>query len=405
MRFRSRFAPISSNGRGVARCWGSLGILDLVCAVREIQESRRKFELLVESLDGIVWEIDVENFEFTFVSRQAERILGYPLEDWYRTGFWVEHIHPEDRDLAFMTCMNAISEGRNHVFEYRMLAADGRIVWIHDYVTVKNENDRPVMIGGFMTDATSRKNIAAQTELLREELAHVSRLVTMGELAAGLAHELNQPLAALNNFAEAAIRLGVSVPNERLRNCLKRIGEQSLCASDIVRRMRSFAARKTLVREPENPNRLIQGVLDLLGNDLRQNGVALDLLFCEPAPRILADGVQIQQVVVNLIRNAIDALSDIEHGKRLLRVRTHADERTVRVEIADNGPGIAQEMAPLIFHPFQSTKTSGLGLGLAISRTLIEAHGGSIDARTNPSGGAIVTFTLPIGELSGVAPA
>lgn len=247
-----------------------------------------------------------------------------------------------------------------------------------------------------------REKAEEQVLEFRVELAHVARLGTMGEMASGLAHELNQPLAALAMYASAAQQLASRFDSDELQKLLARIGEQSLRAGEIVRRMRSFVSRSPFRRAPTDVHPLIRDVLSILESDLRHNGVELRLDFDERLPPAFVDGIQIQQVLVNLIRNAIEALSRNDSGARLLSISTDSAETGVRVSVADTGCGLAPEIAANLFQPFQTTKPAGLGLGLAICRTLVEAHEGRIDCRPNPEGGTVFFFVLPIAQEQAV---
>jgi C4-dicarboxylate-specific signal transduction histidine kinase len=242
--------------------------------------------------------------------------------------------------------------------------------------------------------ARERRKAVEQASALREQLAHVSRVGTLGEMAAGLAHELNQPLTAIHLEASAALELG---GEGELREALASIGEQSLRAGEIVRRMRSFARRSASQREVVDLDGIVTGVVRLLEHELRLAGVTTDVLV-DDGVLVRADRIEIEQVLVNLIRNGIDAMRGATSGVRRLTLRTAVADGCVRVSVADTGGGIAPAIELELFHPFKSTKPAGLGLGLSICQTLIEAHGGKIGAGPHPAGGALFFFELPISE-------
>ncbi len=249
---------------------------------------------------------------------------------------------------------------------------------------------------GFAQDLTERKNFEARVEELKSELIHVSRLSAMGTMASTLAHELNQPLAAIASYGEAAgtILEGEGVPNrELLREIFADMAAQSLRAGAIVRRLREFVARGDVAKSVEDLPALINeaSALALVGS--REKGINAQFHYDPEATPVLVDRVQIQQVLINLMRNAIEAM-EAEPLRRLTISTRLVDPQTVHVSIADTGPGIAPEIQGRLFEAFASTKSSGMGLGLSICRTIVEAHGGRITAETPESGGTDFRFTL-----------
>jgi signal transduction histidine kinase len=239
-----------------------------------------------------------------------------------------------------------------------------------------------------------RKKAIEQTVALREQLAHTARVGTLGEMAAGLAHELNQPLTAMHFEAAAAMELPPGEALHGMRNALATIADQSLRAGEIVRRMRMFARRGESSRQMTDLRPVIQEVLALVAHELRLNGIATTERF-EPVPPVLVDRIEVQQVLVNLIRNAIEAMAHTAMHERRLTIDMRTEDRYVRVSVGDSGAGIDPDIEPRLFHPFQSTKPSGLGLGLSISQSLIEAHGGRMGTTPSAGAGAIFFFELP----------
>lgn len=240
-----------------------------------------------------------------------------------------------------------------------------------------------------------RQQVEEQLAALRNQLAHACRLGTLGEMAAGLAHELNQPLAALRLYATAVRELVPADNSPELREYLARIDDQSHRASEIIRRMRSFASPHPFRRGPADLNQLVREVLWILENDLRQALVVPQTELAPDLPATSVDAIQLQQILVNLIRNAIDAMDEPGNDERRLLVRTCCDETSIRVSVTDTGCGIAPAAAANLFQPFHSTKPEGLGLGLSICRTLVEAHGGSIAAEPNATRGSTFFLVLP----------
>jgi two-component system sensor kinase FixL len=248
---------------------------------------------------------------------------------------------------------------------------------------------------GFIRDLTERQQTETRLQELQTELVHVSRLTALGEMASSLAHELNQPLSAIAHFLKGSKMLleRGEVPHERVAHAVDRAAEEALRAGQIIRRLRDFVARGDTERTVESLPKLIEeaSALGLVG--AKQHGVRVRFDLHKDVDLVLADKVQVQQVVLNLIRNAIDAMADSER-RELTVTAAPADENMTLVSVADTGPGISPDVADQLFQPFITTKRTGMGVGLSISRTIVEAHGGRIWSEENPGGGAIFRFTL-----------
>jgi two-component system sensor kinase FixL len=252
---------------------------------------------------------------------------------------------------------------------------------------------------GFIRDLTETQETETRLQELQNELVHVSRLTAMGEMASTLAHELNQPLSAIANLLTGSRRLidrGREADQAKVREAIDKAATQALRAGDVIHRMRDFVRRGASERDVESLSKLIEeaSALALIGEKDRQVDVRLAL---DPAAdAVYADRVQVQQVLLNLIRNGIDAMQDGNSRRRALLITSDVtEEGWSRVSVADTGPGIADEVRDRLFQPFMTTKPQGMGVGLSISRSIIEAHGGRIWAEANPGGGALFRFTLP----------
>jgi len=250
---------------------------------------------------------------------------------------------------------------------------------------------------GFIRDLTERQQTEARLQELQSELVHISRLTAMGEMASALAHELNQPLSAIANYTKGSRRLLDSRNDDSLaplRDAMDKAGEQALRAGQIIRRLRDFVARGESERRVENVRKLIEEASALALVGAKDTGVRVRFDFAPDANFVLADKVQIQQVLLNLMRNAIEAM-EASTTRDLVIATAQADSNMIEIRVTDTGSGIAPEIAGQLFQPFVTTKRQGMGVGLSISRTIIEAHGGTIAVRANPEGGTIFALTLP----------
>jgi len=250
---------------------------------------------------------------------------------------------------------------------------------------------------GFIRDLTERQQTEVRLQELQAELVHMSRLTAMGEMASALAHELNQPLSAIANYMKGSRRLLESSSDQTtslVRDAMDKAADQALRAGEIIRRLRDFVARGESERRVEDVKKLVEEASALALVGAKDKGVRIRFAFAPRLDFVLADKVQIQQVLLNLIRNAIEAMEN-EPIRELVIATSPAQDRMAEIRVSDTGPGIAPEISAQLFQPFVTTKSHGMGVGLSISRTIIEAHGGSIVQRPNPGGGTVFSFTLP----------
>ncbi|MGJ4904793.1 sensor protein FixL [Bradyrhizobium sp. HKCCYLS2058] len=334
-----------------------------------------------------------------FFSSAAERMFG--LTEAEAVGLDVSELMPEpdrSRHAGYLT--------RYHASRERRIIGIGRIVTgrrrdgttfpMHLSIGEMQSGGKPYFTG-FAHDLTEHQQTQARLRELQSELVHVSRLSAMGEMASALAHELNQPLAAISNYMKGSRRLlaGSSDPNTpKIESAMERAAEQAIRAGQIIRRLRDFVSRGESEKRVESLSKLIEeaGALGLSG--AREQNVQLRFQLNPDADLVLADRVQIQQVLVNLFRNGLEAMSHSARRELSATNRKISDD-LIEVAVSDTGTGFHDDVMPNLFKTFFTTKDTGMGVGLSISRSIIEAHGGRMWAENNEAGGATFRFTLP----------
>lgn len=289
------------------------------------------------------------------------------------------------------------------LFEWVAKAKDGSLFWVE-------VNLKMIRIGGrdrllsIVRDISERRRAEEETERLRSALAHVSRLTTLGELSASLAHELNQPLAAILANAQAGLRIMQTDCFDRgeIQDILADIAVDDVRAGEVIRRMRELLRDRRLTTQLVDVRDLIADVFGLVRSDAILAQTKLEARVETDLPPVLGDPVQLQQVILNLVVNALHVMKEWGGGRRRVTVVALPEtQRSVRIEVRDTGPGIPEALGPRVFEPFFTTKPQGLGLGLSICRTLVEAHGGRIQAEFTSEPGAKMVVTLPSGRRHG----
>jgi two-component system sensor kinase FixL len=249
---------------------------------------------------------------------------------------------------------------------------------------------------GFLRDLTERQSTQQRLQDLQSELIFMSRFTALGEMASTLAHELNQPLTAVASYLNGARRLldgGKPEDATMARDAIDSAAAQALRAGQIIKRLREFVARGESERQVEDLPKLVEEASALALVGAKQGGTRVSFALDPKARFVLADKIQIQQVLLNLIRNAVEAMQEVATRELTLSTRL-VDDQTIEIVVADTGPGLAPEVVAKLFQPFITTKEHGMGVGLSISRTIVEAHGGRLLAEANPGGGTIFRMTL-----------
>lgn len=307
-------------------------------------------------------------------------------------------IHPEDIPLLRDMIRRSRQNGDDLDYEYRLLMPDGSVKHLHLVAHGTRHNHGELEYIGAIQDITQRRRSELSLEKIRSELAQVSRVTSLGALTASIAHEVNQPLSGIVSNAAACARMLAAEPAkvEAAQETIRRILRDANRASEVITRLRALFARKPLRTESMDLSEATREVISLLLGELQRNRVILVTDLSASLPAVRADRVQIQQVILNLLRNASESMCGIEDRPRELLIRT-AREKGDRVllTVQDSGLGLAPEVAELVFQPFYTTKTNGMGIGLSVSRSIMERHQGHIWAAPNPGVGASFSFSLP----------
>ncbi len=398
----TRAIPVFNEAGEVERWYGTSEDVQLA---REMERARRladeRYRLASEASLDAMWDYDVTSGTISW-SDVASSMFGFdvPLGT-TSDGWWEDRIHPQDQARVIGTLREAFKgTARRWSAGYRFLRSDDTYADVEDRgFIIRDEEGTAVRAIGAITDLSQRKQAEAELRRLQSELIHVSRVSAMGTMASALAHELNQPLTSIANFVRGARRLlsREQVQSPGVDEALESAESSALWAGQIVRRLREFVARGRVSVDTQDLPKLIEEAGVIAFVDRRRSAVTHSFHFDPAARWIKADRIQIQQVVINLIRNAIEAMDS--SPVREVRIVTQArDKDMVEVRVEDRGVGIAPELMDSLFSQFMTTKEQGMGIGLPISRTIVEAHGGRLWAENRTGGGAVFRFTLPAAQ-------
>jgi len=385
-------------------------IIEVIGTVMDVTERKRVEDSLRRSESHLAeaqrlthtasWAWRVPNRKTEHLSEEWYHIYGFdPAEGAPTWEEFVERVHPEDRLKCTGTIERAIAEKVDYDQEFRVLLPNGKVKWIHTVGhPVLSDAGALEQFVGSSTDITERKSAEQEREKLRQleaDLAHINRVSTLGEMAASLAHEIKQPIAAAITSANSCVEcLAHEPPNlDRARAAAARIDKYGNRAAEIIDRIRSFYKKSPSKRELVNVNGIVQEMFTLLNGEATRHSVAMHMELASELPTIMADRVQLQQVFMNLMLNGIEAMKD-SGGE--LTVKSQLQDGQLQFSVRDTGAGLPAEKMDQIFSAFFTTKPQGSGMGLAISRSIVESHGGRLWATANNGRGATFHFTLPI---------
>jgi PAS domain S-box-containing protein len=366
-----------------------------------LRESEEGLSLATTAANLAVWVWDVVRDEI-WLTHQGRILFEWEPSETINFERFIGQLVPEDREPVRQAVHRSLTQDIDYSVEYRVLAPDRSVRWIASSGAVEFGMDgKPLRMRGVAMDITPRKQAEAELQHNRQELAHITRVSTMGELAASLAHELNQPLTAILSNAQAAQRfLSSERPNVgEVREILSDIVQDNNRAGEVIRRMRALVKKEQLQFNSLDLKRIIEEMLPLVHSDAILRNVHVSLDLSADLPCVHGDKIQLQQVLLNLLLNAFDSMKNcpFEDKTVLIRAATHG-AGMIEVSVYDRGTGLTADKLDKLFQPFYTTKPDGLGMGLSISRSIIQAHGGRLWVENNPDRGATFYFVLPVAE-------
>jgi PAS domain S-box-containing protein len=374
----------------------TIDIDDLKTAQAALRQNEERLKLIVNTIPIAVWAAGPDG-KLTFNSDRVCKYFGMTGQDgsdWNRT----RSVHPDDLDYVSRSWAKAVASGEPYHTQIRLRRADGVYRWFDSRAEpLRDEHGNITGWYGANTDIDDSKKLEAESRAARRRFEQAARIATVAELSASIAHEIKQPLTAIvGNGHACQLWLSTDPPNsERARLLAERIIRDGMAAADIVERIRSLFKRAVPTMAVLDVNSVINDILEVLKDSAGKEGIALKAELTTPLHPVQADRVQIQQVLSNLAQNAVDAMAEVVGRPRELVFRSGSSaEQSVVVEVCDSGCGL--ESPERVFESFFTTKSNGMGMGLAICRSIIEAHGGKLWASANPTHGTTFSFNLPV---------
>jgi two-component system sensor kinase FixL len=365
---------------------------------RSVRAFEQQISLAAEAADMGFWSRDFESEDF-WASEQWRAMFGFTSSETLQVEKFFLRLHPDDRDATRQALENAYHGDGSYHTEHRVLLPDGQVRWIACQGRVElGADDRPLRLLGISLDVTRRKFAELEAQADRNEAAHLLRMASLGELSSAMAHELKQPMTAILSNAQAAQLLLArdDFDLQQVRDMLSDIVADDKRAAEVIDRLYVLIRKREFQPQQLEVNQLIRYSLQLLNNELTARSVRVVTDLNTDALSIRGDRVQLQQVLINLILNAIDSMSQPMNNERTLSLRSHRiGEHVVQISVADTGHGIPTGDEEAIFRSYYSTKPEGLGLGLSLSRSILTAHGGQLWAESHEGGGATFRCNIP----------
>jgi PAS domain S-box-containing protein len=369
-------------------------------AEAKTHESEVKYRTVADyTYDWEYWQAPDKSMNY--VSPSCESITGYRPDEFIDNPDLLDQIIiPADRDIWSDHHHGADENMPIHEVQFRIRRKNGDICWIeHVCQPIRDDQGRFMGFRASNRDISKRKRMEAESKQLQDELAYMNRVATMGALTSAIAHEVNQPLAAILSNTQAALRfLNHENPDlDEVREALLDISRDDKRAAEVIRRLRKMVKKEEPVYESFNINAVIGAAIHLLDSESMFQNILVAKDLKSGIPALYGDPIQIQQVIINLLTNAIDAMKDRPEDSRRVFLSTRSDrDKGITVTVIDSGPGLTTDQIETVFNPFHTTKTEGMGLGLLVCQLIIEAHGGHIQVENGPDGGAMFSFILPV---------
>jgi two-component system sensor kinase FixL len=363
---------------------------------KSLRESELRFHLLAENSTDIISRHTIDG-TYLYLSVSSKTWLGYAPDELIGFNLF-KFIHHEDI-IKVKKAFSRRKANSHQTVIYRLRRKEGDYRWFESNIRFIRDEEKYFVkeIQSASRDVTERI-LDKKARLRGQQLAHVFRLSTMEEMASGMAHEISQPLAAIVNYTRGCVRyLENGQDPKQLAEIMEKTVAQAERAGEVIHRLKNFFCKGQLVKTACTINSVIRETATFIRNELNTSKTKIDFDLCKSLPLISVDKIQLQQVMLNMMQNAIEAMKEVDHRKRRINIKTlPLDNSTIEITVTDSGPGFSKEIISKVFKPFFTTKAHGRGMGLAICRSIIEAHGGQFTINSNSNNQSWIRFTLPV---------